>query len=82
MLQLPKAKDTSAVSGAGFMRLVKNVGDSISKIAGKKSDGDTVSWSVSSSSYTSPPLLLCSGLRRESLSMRTSMLTSRSYILL
>ena len=42
-LQLPKATDTSAFSGAGFMRLVKNVGDSISKIGGKKSDTDRVS---------------------------------------
>ena len=48
-LQLPKATDTSAFSGAGFMRLVKNVGDSISKIGGKKSDTDRVSL-----------LLLCS----------------------
>lgn len=42
-LQLPKATDTSAFSGAGFLRLVKNVGDSISKIGGKKSDTDRVS---------------------------------------
>ena len=38
--ELPKAKDTSAVSGAGFMRLVKNVGDSIVKITGKKPEVD------------------------------------------
>ena len=44
--QLPKASDTSAVSGAGFMRLVKSVGESISKIASKKSDSDTVSQSM------------------------------------
>ncbi len=31
------------MSGAGFMRLVKNVGDSISKIAGKKTETDSVS---------------------------------------
>ncbi len=31
------------MSGAGFMRLVKNVGDSIYKVAGKKSDADVVS---------------------------------------
>lgn len=31
------------MSGAGFMRLVKNVGDSFSKIGGKKGDVDTVS---------------------------------------
>ena len=42
-LQLPKASDTAAMSGAGFMRLVKSVGESISKIAGKKSDSDAVS---------------------------------------
>ena len=42
LLQLPKSSDTSALSGAGFMRLVKNVGDSISKIAGKKADSDSV----------------------------------------
>ena len=41
--QLPKAKETAAMSGAGFMRLVKNVGESISKMAGKKSDSDKVS---------------------------------------
>ncbi|XP_003386746.1 PREDICTED: sorting nexin-2-like isoform X1 [Amphimedon queenslandica] len=40
--ELPKAKDTSAMSGAGLMRLVKNVGDTFSKIAGKK--GDVDSW--------------------------------------
>lgn len=43
LLQLPKASDTAAMSGAGFMRLVKSVGESISKIAGKKSDSDAVS---------------------------------------
>lgn len=42
-LQLPKATDTGAFSTAGLMRLVKNVGDSISKIAGKKGDPDGVS---------------------------------------
>ena len=40
--QLPKAKETSAVSGAGFMRLVKNVGDSISKMTSKMSESDEV----------------------------------------
>ena len=30
------------MSGAGLMRLVKNVGESISKVAGKKGDSDTV----------------------------------------
>jgi sorting nexin-1/2 len=40
--ELPKAKETAAMSGAGFMRLVKNVGMSISKISGKKTDID--SW--------------------------------------
>lgn len=49
--QLPKASDTSALSGAGFMRLVKNVGDSISKIATKKAETDSVSWK----SYPLPP---------------------------
>lgn len=38
--ELPKAKETSAVSGAGFMRLVKNVGDSISKMTSKMSESD------------------------------------------
>lgn len=42
-LQLPKASDTSAVSGAGFMRLMKSVGESISKMGSKKSDSDAVS---------------------------------------
>ena len=42
-VQLPKAKETSAMSGAGFMRLVKNVGDSFTKMAGRKGDVDTVS---------------------------------------
>ena len=41
-LQLPKSSDTAALSGAGFMRLVKNVGDSFSKIAGKKAETDSV----------------------------------------
>lgn len=41
-VQLPKAKETSAVSGAGFMRLVKNVGDSISKMTSKMSESDEV----------------------------------------
>lgn len=40
--QLPKAKETGAMTSAGFMRLVRNVGDSIAKIAGKKSESDTV----------------------------------------
>lgn len=40
--ELPKSSDTSALSGAGFMRLVKNVGESFSKIAGKKAETD--SW--------------------------------------
>lgn len=39
---MPKAKQTAAMSGAGFMRLVKNVGDSISKVAGKKNETDAV----------------------------------------
>ena len=41
-VQLPKATETTALSGAGFMRLVKNVGQSISKIASKKSETDSV----------------------------------------
>jgi sorting nexin-1/2 len=40
--ELPKATETTALSGAGFMRLVKNVGQSISKIASKKSETDSV----------------------------------------
>ena len=40
--QLPKASDTAALSGAGLMRLVKNVGESFSKIAGKKAETDSV----------------------------------------
>lgn len=40
--ELPKASDTAAFSGAGFMRLMKNVGDSFAKISGKKADVD--SW--------------------------------------
>ena len=40
--QLPKATETTALSGAGFMRLVKNVGQSISKIGSKKSETDSV----------------------------------------
>lgn len=42
LVQLPKAKETSAVSGAGFMRLVRNVGDSISKMTSKMSESDEV----------------------------------------
>ena len=44
IFQLPKAKETSAVSGAGFMRLVKNVGDSISKMTSKMSESDEVRY--------------------------------------
>ena len=40
--QLPKAKDTAAMSGAGFMRLMKNVGESFSKMATKKTETDSV----------------------------------------
>ncbi|XP_065837190.1 sorting nexin-2-like [Oscarella lobularis] len=39
---LPKAKGTSALSGAGFMRLVKNVGDAVSKMTSKMEESD--SW--------------------------------------
>jgi len=53
-VQLPKAKETSAVSGAGFMRLVKNVGDSISKMTSKMSESDEVVANV----YTNPCLLV------------------------
>jgi sorting nexin-1/2 len=37
---LPKAKGTSALSGAGFMRLVKNVGDAVSKMTSKMEESD------------------------------------------
>lgn len=40
--ELPKAKETAAMSGAGFMRLMKNVGESFSKMTGKKTETD--SW--------------------------------------
>ena len=40
------------MSGAGFMRLVKNVGESISKMAGKKSDSDKVTYRKNS-----PPVI-------------------------
>ncbi len=40
---MPKASDTAAFSGAGFMRLMKNVGDSFAKISTKKADVDAVS---------------------------------------
>lgn len=46
LLKLPKASDTAALSGAGFMRLMKNVGESFSKIAGKKAETDSVSVAV------------------------------------
>ena len=60
-LQLRKASETSALSGAGFMRLMKNVGDSIVKIASKKSESDSVSAWLSHTSCSvlcSPPYLL------------------------
>ena len=59
LLQLPKATDTSAFSGAGFLRLVKNVGDSISKIGGKKSDTDRVSLLLLRSPQNELVMSLC-----------------------
>ena len=56
VVQLPKAKETSAVSGAGFMRLVKNVGDSISKMTSKMSESDEVSNRLATNSTS---MLFC-----------------------
>ena len=38
--ELPKSKDTSAMSGAGFMRLVKGLGDAVKSAASKKTESD------------------------------------------
>ncbi len=64
------------MSGAGFMRMVKNVGDSISKIGGKKTDTDSVSEETSKLHPTvhlsfPPP----SGLRNRSRTMSSWMHT-------
>ncbi|XP_062516302.1 sorting nexin-2-like [Corticium candelabrum] len=37
---MPKAKGTAALSGAGFMRLVKNVGEAVSKMTSKMEESD------------------------------------------
>ena len=47
--QLPKSKDTSAMSGAGVMRLFKNVGDAVKSVAMKRSETDQVSTTSTSS---------------------------------
>ena len=39
---MPKAKGTAALSGAGFMRLVKNVGEAVSKMTSKMEESDQV----------------------------------------
>ena len=38
--ELSKAMDTSSMSGGGFMRFVQNVGDSLQRMTGKKTNGD------------------------------------------
>ena len=40
--QLPKSKDTSVMSGAGFKRLMVTVGSAVKSIATKKTDTDQV----------------------------------------
>ena len=48
MFQLPKSKDTSVMSGAGFKRLMVTVGSAVKSIATKKSDSDQVREACSS----------------------------------
>lgn len=67
---MPKAKQTAAMSGAGFMRLVKNVGDSISKVAGKKSETDAVREDKGRMGLTYSVCRLISGLKIAKWSMK------------
>lgn len=42
-MELPKSTNTSALSGAGVMRLFNKVGETVNKIAYKMDETDTVS---------------------------------------
>lgn len=42
-MELPKATNTSALSGAGVMRLFNKVGETVNKITYKMDENDTVS---------------------------------------
>lgn len=49
--QLPKANDTSALSGAGFKRLFRNVGEALNKITIKIDENDRVGWWLDTKCY-------------------------------
>ena len=42
MFQLPRAKDTAALSGGGLKRLVKSVGDTVFSLTTKMPESDQV----------------------------------------
>jgi sorting nexin-1/2 len=46
-MELPKATNTSALSGAGVMRLFKKVGETVNKITYKMDESDPVSTAIS-----------------------------------
>jgi hypothetical protein len=46
-MELPKATNTSALSGAGVMRLFNKVGETVNKITYKMDESDPVSISIS-----------------------------------
>lgn len=43
-VELPKATNTSALSGAGMMRLLNKVGETVNKITYKMDENDTVNY--------------------------------------
>lgn len=45
-MELPKATNTSALSGAGMMRLFNKVGETVNKITYKMDESDPVSIAV------------------------------------
>jgi hypothetical protein len=46
-MELPKATNTSALSGAGVMRLFNKVGETVNKITYKMDESDPVSIAIS-----------------------------------
>lgn len=46
-MELPKATNTSALSGAGVMRLFNKVGETVNKITYKMDESDPVSTAIS-----------------------------------
>jgi sorting nexin-1/2 len=48
-MDLPKATNTSALSGAGVMRLFNKVGETVNKITYKMDESDSVSTAISNS---------------------------------